>query len=92
MLDASAYIEDFTDTAALLENLDLLISVDSSPAHLAGALNVPVWTLITAVPDWRWLLEREDSVWYKSMRLFRQPEKGDWTSVLQDVKKALEVF
>ena len=55
-------------------------------------MNVPVWTLITAVPDWRWLLEREDSVWYKSMRLFRQPEKGDWTSVLQDVKKALEVF
>ena len=92
MLDASAYIKDFTDTAALLENLDLLISVDSSPAHLAGALNVPVWTLITAVPDWRWLLEREDSVWYKSMRLFRQPEKGDWTSVLEDVKKALEVF
>jgi tetratricopeptide (TPR) repeat protein len=92
MLDASAYIEDFTDTAGLLENLDLLISVDSSPAHLAGALNVPVWTLITAVPDWRWLLDREDSVWYKSMRLFRQPEKGDWTSVLQDVKNALEVF
>ena len=92
LLDASAHIEDFTDSAALLANLDLLISVDSSPAHLAGALNVPVWTLITAVPDWRWLLERDDSVWYKSMRLFRQPEKGDWTSVLTNVKKALEVF
>ncbi|MEN9756348.1 MAG: hypothetical protein RL755_535 [Pseudomonadota bacterium] len=92
MLDASVYIEDFTDSAALLANLDLLISVDSSPAHLAGALNLPVWTLITAVPDWRWLLNREDTVWYKSMRLFRQPKKGDWTSVLNDVKKALEVF
>ncbi|MEI6745085.1 MAG: tetratricopeptide repeat-containing glycosyltransferase family protein [Methylococcaceae bacterium] len=90
ILDAAPHIKDFTDTAALLSALDLLITVDSAPAHLAGALNLPVWTLITKVPDWRWLLERDDSVWYKSTRLFRQPEIGDWASVLRDVKMALE--
>jgi ADP-heptose:LPS heptosyltransferase len=90
ILDAAPHIKDFTDTAALLSALDLLITVDSAPAHLAGALNLPVWTLITKVPDWRWLLERDDSVWYKSTRLFRQPEVGDWVSVLRDVKIALE--
>ena len=90
ILDAAPFIHDFTDSAALLSALDLLITVDSAPAHLAGALNLPVWTLITKVPDWRWLLEREDSVWYKSMRLFRQSECGDWASVLNDVTRALE--
>ena len=90
ILNAAPFIQDFTDTAALLSALDLLITVDSSPAHLAGALNLPVWTLITKVPDWRWLLNRDDSIWYKSTRLFRQPEVGDWASVLQDVKVALE--
>ncbi len=90
ILDAAPFIHDFTDTAALLKALDLLITVDSAPAHLAGALNLPVWTLVTNVPDWRWLLERNDSVWYKSMRLFRQPESGDWASVLADVKTALK--
>ncbi len=90
ILDAAPFIHDFTDSAALLSALDLLITVDSAPTHLAGALNLPVWTLITKVPDWRWLLERNDSVWYKSMRLFRQPECGNWAGVLADVKVALE--
>ncbi|MDD5229004.1 MAG: tetratricopeptide repeat protein [Methylococcales bacterium] len=90
ILDAAPFIHDFTDTAALLNALDLLITVDSAPAHLSGALNLPVWTLVTNIPDWRWLLERNDSIWYKSMRLFRQPEIGDWASVLTDVKVALE--
>jgi tetratricopeptide (TPR) repeat protein len=90
ILDAAPFISDFTDTAALLSALDLLITVDSAPAHLAGALNLPVWTLITKVPDWRWLLERDDSVWYKSTRLFRQTEVGNWATVLHDVKVALE--
>ena len=90
ILDAAPFIHDFTDTAALLSALDLLITVDSAPAHLAGALNLPVWTLVTKVPDWRWLLERDDSIWYKSTRLFRQPEVGDWASVLADVKMVLE--
>lgn len=90
ILDAAPFIQDFTDTAALLSALDFLITVDSAPAHLAGALNLPVWTLVTKVPDWRWLLERNDSIWYKSTRLFRQPKVGDWESVLEDVKGALE--
>jgi tetratricopeptide (TPR) repeat protein len=92
ILDAAPFIQDFTDTAALLSALDVLITVDSAPAHLAGALNLPVWTLVTKVPDWRWLLERDDSIWYKSTRLFRQPETGDWASVLADVKVALETL
>ena len=88
ILDASLFIQNFVDSAVLLNNLDLLITVDSAPAHLAGALNIPVWVMITKVPDWRWLLGRSDSPWYPSMRLFRQPEIGDWTSVLTDVKLA----
>ena len=90
ILDAAPFIHDFTDTAALLSALDVLITVDSAPAHLAGALDLPVWTLVTKIPDWRWLLDRNDSIWYKSVRLFRQPEIGDWASVLEDVKVALE--
>lgn len=91
IVNAAPHIQDFTDTAALLKALDLLITVDSAPAHLAGALNAPVWTLVTKVPDWRWLLEREDSVWYKSTRLFRQQEAGNWTDVLKNVKQALNL-
>lgn len=86
ILDASVFIADFSDSAALLKNLDLLITVDSAPAHLAGALNLPVWAMIPAVPDWRWFLVSTDSPWYSSMRLFRQSEVGDWASVLEDVK------
>lgn len=89
IINAAELIQDFTDTSALLKSLDLLITVDSAPAHLAGALNLPVWILVTKVPDWRWLLEREDSVWYKSTRLFRQHESGNWASVLENVKQAL---
>jgi tetratricopeptide (TPR) repeat protein/ADP-heptose:LPS heptosyltransferase len=89
ILDAGRFIEDFTDSAALMANLDVLISVCSAPAHLAGALNLPVWTIICRPFDWRWLLDRDDSVWYKSMRLFRQPSRGDWASVLNEVKTAL---
>ena len=89
MVDASLFIQDFMDSAALLTHLDLLITIDSAPAHLAGALNIPTWVLITKLPDWRWLLERHDSVWYKSVRLFRQSEAGNWASVLAEVKAAL---
>ena len=64
-------INDFTDTAAMVENLDLVISMDTSIAHLAGAMGKPVWTLIPFSPDWRWLLNRNDSPWYSTMRLFR---------------------
>lgn len=82
-------IADFDDTAAILELADLLISVDSSPVHLAGALGRPVWTLLPFVPDWRWLLERQDSPWYPTMRLFRQPRPGAWDEVIDRVAREL---
>jgi len=80
---------DIADTAAQIVNLDLVISIDTSVAHLAGAIGKPVWTLLPFVPDWRWLLERNDSPWYPSMRLFRQTRLYDWDGVFEQVKKAL---
>ena len=80
---------DFDDTAAILSFCDLLISVDTSPAHLAGALGVPTWLMLTFSPDWRWLLERSDSPWYPNHRLFRQPRRGDWNSVIAELAAAL---
>jgi hypothetical protein len=76
---------DFDDTAALIEALDLVISVDTSVAHLAGALGRPLWVLLPHCPDWRWMVERTDSPWYPGTRLFRQPRRGDWQSVLASV-------
>jgi tetratricopeptide (TPR) repeat protein len=81
--------EDFSDTAALTMLMDLVISVDTSVAHLAGALGKPVWILLPFAPDWRWLLDREDSPWYPTARLFRQPRIGDWDSVVERVKEEL---
>lgn len=81
---------DFADTAAAIARLDLLISIDTSVAHLAGAMGKPVWTLLPRVPDWRWLLDRSDSPWYPTMRLFRQTQAGEWTPVLEQVIEALK--
>ncbi len=78
-------LKDFSDTAALIDALDLLICVDTSVAHLAGALGKPAWVLLPYVPDWRWLLEREDTPWYPTLHLFRQPASGDWASVIGKV-------
>ena len=89
LLNLEHLIHDFADTAALMAQLDLIIAVDTSVAHLAGALACPVWLLLPFAPDWRWLLDRDDSPWYPTMRLFRQPAIGDWTSVVQSVRVAL---
>lgn len=83
-------IADFADTAALLEAMDLVISVDTGVAHLAGALARPVWILLPSCPDWRWLLARDDSPWYPTARLFRQPARGDWDSVITRVGETLD--
>ena len=79
-------LTDFSDTAALIECMDLVITVDTSVAHLAGALGKPVWVLLPHVPDFRWLLERTDSPWYPSARLFRQSEIGQWESLIREVR------
>jgi tetratricopeptide (TPR) repeat protein len=89
MTDWTAELGDFADTAALVSNLDLVISVDTSVAHLAGALANPVWTFMAFSPDWRWKLNRSDTPWYPTMRLFRQPKWGDWNSAIEQVAEAL---
>ncbi|WP_271614947.1 tetratricopeptide repeat protein [Bradyrhizobium sp. CCBAU 51627] len=90
IIDLTEQLMDFSDTAALIGCLDLVISVDTSVVHLAGALGTPVWTMLPFIPDWRWLLNRNDSPWYQSMRLFRQPARGDWASVVDSVRRKLE--
>ena len=85
-------IQDFSDTAALIECLDLVITVDTSVAHLAGAMGKPVWILIPFAPDYRWLLDREDSPWYPTARLFRQPVLNDWDSVIPKIIQALQRY
>ena len=79
----------FDDTAAIVANLDLVITCDTALAHLAGALNMPVWIALALVPDWRWLLEREDSPWYPSARLFRQTRLDDWPELFVRIAEAL---
>ena len=89
LIDHTAQLHDFADTAVLIAQLDLVISVDTSVAHLAGGLGKPVWVLLPKVPDWRWMLGRSDSPWYPTMRLFRQETAGDWSSVVGQVTEAL---
>jgi tetratricopeptide (TPR) repeat protein len=88
----SPFIHDFTDTAALVAQLDLVIAVDTAIVHLAGAMGKPVWNLLPFAPDWRWFLEREDTPWYPTMRLFRQSERGNWEEVIKRVGAALRSF
>jgi tetratricopeptide (TPR) repeat protein len=80
----------FMDTAAVMKNLDLVVTADTAIGHLAGALGVPVWLALWSVPDWRWMLEREDSPWYPTARLFRQTQRGDWPGVFERMARALE--
>jgi Tfp pilus assembly protein PilF len=88
-LDLSAELDDFGDTAAVIENLDLVVTIDSSAAHLAGALAKPTWVMLPWVPDWRWLMDREDTPWYPTLRLFRQPAHGDWAATIARVAQEL---
>nr|MBI3614208.1 glycosyltransferase family protein [Nitrospirota bacterium] len=89
LFDLTAGLNDFADTAALISHLDLVISIDTAVAHLAGAMGRPVWTLLRFAPDWRWMLAREDSPWYPTMRLFRQEKPGDWSGVFARVTQEL---
>jgi ADP-heptose:LPS heptosyltransferase len=90
--DWRAEIGDWADTAAIVSQLDLVISVDTGVVHLAGALGAPTWVLLCYAPDWRWLLDRADSPWYPAARLFRQPRPKDWASVLAGAAAALAAF
>lgn len=88
--DWMSEVADFADTAALIAELDLVITVDTSVAHVAGAVGKPVWILITSAPDWRWLLNRDSSPWYPTARLFRQTKLGEWNGVIASVRSALQ--
>jgi len=92
LLDWTDELHDFSDTAALIEALDLVISVDTAGAHLAGALGKPVWVLSRFDGCWRWLLDRTDSPWYPSLRLFRQPARGDWAPVITEIREQLDLL
>ena len=92
ILDVADQLGDFADTAAVIANLDLVISIDTAAAHLAGAMAKPVFVMLPFAPSWRWLLDRDDSPWYPAMRLFRQVSPGDWLGVAQKVGRELREF
>ena len=92
ILDMAPMLEDFADTAALMDRLDLIITVDSAPAHLGGTLGRPTWVLLPYTPYWMWLLDREDSPWYPTLRLFRQAKRGDWDGVFARIAEELRRF
>jgi len=89
MLEVADELTDFGQTAALVANLDLVITVDSAAGHLAGALGKPVWVMMPEPSDWRWLLDRADSPWYPSMKMFRQAKPGDWAGVIAEITQSL---
>jgi hypothetical protein len=89
MHDLAPQLEDLGDLAVIIDQLDLVISVDSPATHLAGALGKKTWTLLSHVADWRWMLEGETTPWYPTMRLFRQIRPGDWNGVMERVAKAV---
>jgi hypothetical protein len=89
IIDLSSRLTDFEVTTAVISNLDLVIAVDTVVIHIAAALGKPAWPILPFCPDWRWLLGRSDSPWYPTMRLFRQPRRGDWTPAIREVAAAL---
>ena len=90
VINLASALTDFNETAGVIKNLDLVITVDSSVAHMAGAMGKQTWLLLAFDCDWRWQLEREDSPWYPTMRLFRQREPGNWKEVLDRVQLSLQ--
>jgi ADP-heptose:LPS heptosyltransferase len=92
LADLTTQLNDFSDTAALIANLDLVIGVDTAVIHLAGALGKPVWVLLAHIPEWRWLLDWNSSPWYPTMRLFRQERPGDWRGTITKLKHDLELL
>jgi ADP-heptose:LPS heptosyltransferase len=82
-------LADFDDTAAVIDSLDLVVTIDTAVAHLAGAMGKPTWILLPHAPEWRWMLDREDTPWYPTARLFRQKRRGDWESVIERVRASL---
>ncbi len=92
IVDLTADLTDFSETAALVSCLDLVITVDTSVAHLSAALGRPTWILLPYTPDYRWLLDRDDSPWYPTVRLFRQTETRDYATVLELVRNELAVM
>jgi tetratricopeptide (TPR) repeat protein len=92
LIDRGDELRDYADTAALISLLDLVVTIDTSVAHLAGALGKPVWIMLQYSADWRWLLDRDDSPWYPTARLFRQHRRGDWSGVVADVAKELAAW
>lgn len=91
IMDLGRHFADFGDTARAIDELDLVLSVDTCVAHLAGALGTPVWTLLSFDVDWRWMIGRSDTPWYPTMRLFRQTSRGDWASVISQIQAALPI-
>lgn len=91
LIDLAPYINSFADTAAAIDNLDLIITVDTSTAHLAGAMGKKAWLIIPHLPDWRWLLDRDDSPWYPSMKIFRQDTPGSWAAVFSKITVQLQI-
>jgi ADP-heptose:LPS heptosyltransferase len=89
LFDFTPELNDFADTAALVSNLDLVVASDTAVAHLAGAMGKPVWLLLPFAPDWRWMLNRTDSPWYPTMRLFRQRRWGDWSEPIEQIVATL---
>ena len=90
LTDLSADLTDFGETAAVIANLDLVITVDTAIGHLTGAMGRPVWILLPRTSDWRWLLDRADSPWYPTMKLYRQQHAGDWAPVFAQMAADLE--
>jgi ADP-heptose:LPS heptosyltransferase len=92
LVDFTAELKNFADTAALIGQLDLVLSTDTAVPHLAAALGKPTWILLRYAPDWRWLLGRDDSPWYPTARLFRQPRPGEWAEPIERMARELRAF